>query len=115
MDDEPGVCDTIASYLRERRCDVIAAHNGAHALDVIKDTIPDLIILDVMMPVMDGFQLLEKIRKHPSYSKIPVIMLTVRSEPEYFEKGISLKADFYLPKPFKLKNLNNFINLILKG
>jgi len=114
VDDEEGIRETISSYFGQRKFKVYKANDGSQALEVIKATRPDLIISDVIMPVMDGFSLLEKIRKHSSYSKIPVIMLTIKSGPKYLEKGISLKADFYLPKPFELRNLHSFVDLILK-
>lgn len=115
VDDEIEVCKVIREYLEKKKFQVYEAHNGKEALEAIKKIVPDLIILDVLMPVMDGFEVLQKVKRNKSYADIPVIMLTVRSEPEHLNKGISLQADFYLPKPFQLGNLMSFINLIVKG
>lgn len=114
VDDEIEVCQVIRDYLEKKTFKVYEAHNGAEALEFLKKIKPSLIVLDVLMPVMDGFELLEELKNCPAYAGIPVIMLTVRSDPQHLGKGISLQADFYLPKPFKLDNLMNFINLIVK-
>jgi len=115
VDDEPDMRETISSYLKPRHFKIYEAGNGVEALGAIKKKRPDLIILDVVMPVMNGFELLEKIRRNSSFSKIPVIMLTVKSQGPYIDKGISLNVNFYLPKPVKLHNLLEFINLVLGG
>ena len=114
VDDEPEIRRIIVEHFAPRRYDVREAANGARAIESIKNTLPDLIILDILMPVMDGFEFLEKIRKNSVYSDIPVIVLTAKSDPPNLAKGISLDASFYLPKPFKLSNLTKFVNLILK-
>lgn len=74
---------------------------------------PDLIALDIKMPKMDGFEFLEYIKSTPAYSDIPVIALTVQSRSMHVDKGIALGADFYLPKPFSLDNLLQFIEIIM--
>jgi len=114
VDDEIEVCRIIRDYLEKKNFKVSEAHNGTEALTALNNFKPDLIILDVIMPVMGGFELLEKLKGDGSYANVPVIMLTVKSDPQHLERGISLQADFYLPKPFKLDNLMNFINLIVK-
>jgi CheY-like chemotaxis protein len=112
VDDEPGIRETLSSFLRPRHFKIYEAGNGDEALKVVKKIKPDLIILDIMMPVMDGFELLAMVRRNPVYSKIPVIVLTVKNQGPYIDKGIALNANFYLPKPVKLQNLLMFINLI---
>ncbi len=112
VDDEVELCRTISSYLKARKFATYEASNGLLALKAIDKVLPDIIILDVVMPEMDGFELLKKLKGTPRYSKIPVIMLTAKSRPEDLAKGIDLQSDFYLPKPASLKNLMNFINLI---
>lgn len=114
VDDEAEARTVLRDYLRKKRFEVYEAHNGACALRVIEKTKPDLIILDVVMPVMDGFQTLERLKNEPKYFQIPVVMLTIKSQPQNLDTGISLQADFYLPKPFRLDNLMKFIELILK-
>jgi DNA-binding response OmpR family regulator len=113
VDDELEICTLISDYLSPKGLDVQYVTDGKKALNNIKSRKPDLIILDIMMPVMDGFTLLSYLKSKPQHSKIPVIVLTVKSSPKYLKKGISLETEFYLPKPFQLENLMNFIDLIL--
>ncbi|MFC1807654.1 response regulator, partial [Candidatus Omnitrophota bacterium] len=75
IDDEPEVCSLLNDFLGSRGFKVDIAHNGEEALSLIKQKIPDLITLDVVMPVMGGFEFLENLRAQPAYISIPVIML----------------------------------------
>jgi len=116
VDDEKETCKFISScFIRHKNCKVYEAYDGVQAFDTIKKIRPDLIILDVIMPLMDGFQLLQKLKDDPRYSQIPVIILTAKSKPEDLGIGIELKADFYLPKPFNVDNLMSFAKLILEN
>ncbi len=114
VDDEPQVCSMIHEFLGKRRFAVEEAHDGLEALRHIRKSSPDLIILDVKMPRMDGFTFLRQIKSDSKHSKIPIIMLTIKSEPPNLNRGIRLGADFYLPKPFSLENLMEFIKLVIK-
>ena len=113
VDDEPDIRQTLSAYLVKKGFAMDTANNGKEALDAIRRKKPDLIILDVMMPKMDGFTLLKRLKASSAHSGIPVIMLTKRSEPKNLDKGISLNADFYLPKPFTLDNIMRFIKLVI--
>lgn len=113
VDDDPDVRDTIRAYLDEKGFIIEEACDGQEALKTLKKERPDLIILDILMPVMDGFELLKLLKTHARYSKIPVIVLSVKSDPVHIDKGVNLEADIYLPKPFTFVNLMNFINLLL--
>lgn len=114
VDDEPDICEMITRYLERKGFAVAKAYNGKEGLEAIPKLKPDLIILDVLMPIMDGFSFLQSLKADTKYCNVPVIMLTVKGDTRHLEKGLSLQADFYLPKPFKLDNLMNFINIILK-
>ncbi|MBU4477771.1 MAG: response regulator [Candidatus Omnitrophica bacterium] len=116
VDDDPNICAIIEDYLIEigENYGVDKAYNGKEGLDAVSKLKPDLIILDVMMPVMNGFSFLKSLKTNKEYCDVPVIMLTTKSDPPYLEKGLSLQADFYLPKPFKMDNLMSFVNAILK-
>lgn len=114
IDDEPDICEMISDYLERRGFGVAKAHNGKEGLEALPKIKPDLIILDVLMPIMDGFSFLQSLKADTKYCNVPVIMLTVKSDSKDVDKGISLEADFYLSKPFKLDNLMRFVNLILK-
>jgi len=90
---------------------VIEAENGLQAVDRVREDLPDLVVLDVMMPQMDGFEALELIRKT---SKVPVIMLTVRSEEDDKIRGLDLGADDYITKPFSPRELASRIKAVLR-
>lgn len=113
VDDEKDICNTLSEYLEARGFTTDEAHNGKEAIERLKEKRPNLVILDVKMPKMDGFEFLRFLKSRPHYAKIPVIMLTVKSAPAYLDKGLTLGADFYLPKPFTLENLMQFIKLTL--
>ncbi len=113
VDDEPGMRGLLSKNLSLRGFEINEAADGMEGYKAITKKRPDLVILDVIMPKMGGFTLLKRVKKDPKYSDIPVIMLTARSGAEDLNKGISLLADFYLPKPFKFDNLLAFIGMAL--
>jgi two-component system KDP operon response regulator KdpE len=90
---------------------IIEAENGLAAVDKVREHLPDLVVMDVMMPQMDGFEALELIRQT---SKVPVIMLTVRSEEDDKVRGLDLGADDYITKPFSPRELASRIKAVLR-
>jgi two-component system KDP operon response regulator KdpE len=90
---------------------VSEASNGLEALDKVRRELPDLVLLDVMMPEMDGFEALERIRE---ISNVPVIMLTVKAEEEDKVRGLELGADDYVTKPFSPRELSSRIKAVLR-
>lgn len=97
VDDEREIADVIGLYLKNENFEVIKCYNGQDALDAVNSEKPDLAILDVMLPDIDGFTILQKIRETYTF---PVIMLTAKTE--YMDKinGLTLGADDYIEKPF---------------
>lgn len=97
LDDEKEIAEVIALYLKNDGYQVILAHTGRQALELVESEQPDLALLDVMLPDMDGFRVLQKIREN---HRFPVIMLTAKTE--YTDKitGLTLGADDYIAKPF---------------
>ncbi|MFH1771826.1 MAG: response regulator [Candidatus Omnitrophota bacterium] len=112
VEDDKETRDMLSAFLCKKNFSVIEAENGKEALAKIKAQLPDLIISDIIMPEMDGFKLLKFIKSGRQTKNIPTIMLTSKKEAESLDKGISLGADFYLPKPFSFDNLSQFIELI---
>lgn len=90
---------------------IVEAENGLEALDMVREQMPDLVLLDVKMPKLDGFETLEMIRE---VSDVPVIMLTVRSEEDDRVKGLDLGADDYITKPFSPRELASRIRAVLR-
>ena len=112
VDDEDGVRDLIVDALSLVSIKTITAGHGMQALTLIRENPVDLIVLDVNMPVMDGFEVLEKLRS--SGNTIPIIILTARLDREDVKKGFDLGADDFVRKPFGIEELTLRINAVLK-
>jgi DNA-binding response OmpR family regulator len=102
IDDEPELCSLIADYLRPLGYDVVAEHDGPAGLDRALADSFDAVILDVMLPGMDGFQVLTRIR---AKSQVPILMLTARGDETDRIVGLEMGADDYLPKTFSSREL----------
>jgi two-component system KDP operon response regulator KdpE len=111
VDDEPNLVDAIRLYLEMEGYVILTAMSGKEALEKLRDLLPDLIILDVMMPGMDGFETLREIRKA---SNVPVIMLTARGEEDDKVRGLRLGADDYVAKPFSQRELSTRVQAVLR-
>ncbi|HYU19965.1 MAG TPA: response regulator transcription factor [Chloroflexota bacterium] len=97
VDDEPRILDPVRMNLELEGFEVYEANTGLEALDKIRRVMPDLVVLDVMMPEMDGFETLRELRR---FSTVPVIMLTVKADERDVARGLELGADDYVAKPF---------------
>jgi two-component system KDP operon response regulator KdpE len=97
VDDEERILNFLKTKLKTLAYEVILANNGIEAIEQIQGQEPDLVVLDVIMPKMDGFQTLKELR---TFSSVPVIMLSARGDDSDRIKGLGLGADDYLPKPF---------------
>jgi DNA-binding response OmpR family regulator len=111
VDDEPRMIRFIQMNLELEGYQVSQASNGFEALNKLRDDLPDLVILDVMMPDMDGFETLRLLRE---VSAVPVIMLTVKADEEDKVRGLELGADDYVTKPFSPKELSSRVKAVLR-
>lgn len=111
VDDEPRIRDFVCMNLEIEHYGVIEASNGLEALEKLRDNLPDLIVMDVMMPEMDGFETLHHVRE---VSNVPVIMLTVRQNDQDKIHGLDLGADDYIAKPFNPQELLSRIRALLR-
>lgn len=111
VDDDRNICELIGLYLQKEGYDVVFAYNGINAVDIFKIQTPSLVVLDIMLPGIDGWQVCREIRK---VSSIPIIMLTAKGET--FDKvlGLELGADDYMVKPFEPKELVARIKAVLR-
>ncbi|MBN2381519.1 response regulator [bacterium] len=100
VDDEKFILSLLIDILEDRAHTIITASNGKEALDMVRMEKPDLVISDVMMPIMNGFQLLVEIRANPETEELPFILLTVKDSPVDIKRGLTFKANYYFPKPF---------------
>jgi two-component system alkaline phosphatase synthesis response regulator PhoP/two-component system response regulator VicR len=115
VDDEPNIVRLIQVNLERHGYQVETANNGAQALTKIKANRPDLVVSDVMMPEMDGFELLANIRRDPTLMDLPVIMLTAKAQDRDVMQGYQTGADMYLTKPFNPQELLQFVKRILSS
>jgi two-component system, OmpR family, KDP operon response regulator KdpE len=111
VDDEPRMIRFIRMNLELEEYRVIEASNGVDALEQTRRHLPDLIVMDVMMPQMDGFEALRLLRE---ISTVPVILLTVKGDEEDRIRGLELGADDYITKPFSPRELNSRVNAVLR-
>jgi DNA-binding response OmpR family regulator len=111
VDDELRMRRFIRMNMELEGYQVIEAENGIQALDQIRQFNPDLVVMDVMMPEMDGFETLELLRE---ISTVPVILLTVRADEEDITRGLALGADDYITKPFSPRVLSSRVGAVLR-
>jgi two-component system alkaline phosphatase synthesis response regulator PhoP len=113
VDDEPNIVMSLEYTFKKNNYEVFIARDGQEALDIVTNTIPDLIILDVMMPMVDGYNTLEQIKKNDTLKHIKVIFLSAKNKESDIEKGMALGADAYLTKPFSIKKVVDQVNELL--
>ena len=111
VEDDRNICDLIHMYLVKEGFDVRIAGDGGKAIEEFQKQVPDLILLDIMLPVMDGWSVCAKIRET---SKVPIIMLTAKGEVFDRIQGLEMGADDYVVKPFEMKELIARINAVLR-
>jgi DNA-binding response OmpR family regulator len=114
VDDEPDLRTLIAFALSREGHAVSQAENGVDALERLRQETPDLIILDLRMPEMDGYELLQRIRTEPAWAAVPVIILSGQQHPQDLLRGLSLGADDYLVKPVETWELRARVNTLLR-
>ncbi|MBI5852547.1 MAG: response regulator [Planctomycetes bacterium] len=100
VDDEPFIARSLAFVLRKGKYQVLEARDGQEALAIIEREHPDLVFLDVMMPKLDGFQVVEKVRSNSALDGVRIVLLTARGQDADREKGHTVGADAYVTKPF---------------
>ena len=111
VDDEPRLLDSVRMNLELEGFEVFEAHDGEEALDKVRKVLPDLVVLDVMMPRLDGFETLTELRR---FSSVPVIMLTVKADDSDVVAGLERGADDYVGKPFSQQVLVSRIRAVLR-
>ena len=105
VDDEPNIVMALEYTFKKNNYEVFIARDGQEALDIVKLNFPDLIILDVMMPMVDGYATLEQIRNDANLKHTKVVFLSAKNKESDIQKGMALAADAYLTKPFSIKKV----------
>ena len=112
-DDEPALLRLLEFVLGRRGYVIQGVTNGNAAIEVLKTESPDLVILDVMMPGLDGYEVLTFIREPPRLEGLPVVMLTARAQLDDIQRGLTLGADAYLAKPFDPEELFSVVESLV--
>jgi DNA-binding response OmpR family regulator len=115
VDDEPGVVVALQFLLEQQGYNILVAKRGEDALDLIYKYKPDLVILDIMLPGIDGYEVCEIVRLNPDYRDIKILFLTARSNEVEIAKGLALGADAYITKPFSNDKLVAAVNEVLES
>ncbi|MBA4133722.1 MAG: response regulator [Flavobacterium sp.] len=113
VDDEPNIVMSLEYTFKKNNFEVFIARDGQEALDILQNQLPDVIILDVMMPLVDGFETLEQIKKNERLQHCKVMFLSAKNKESDIEKGMALGADAYLTKPFSIKKVVEKVNELL--
>ena len=112
VDDEPNIVDIVSMALRYNDYDVVTANSGREALEAVSASKPDMIVLDVMMPELDGFEVAKRLGEQRS--DIPILFLTARDTTDDKVRGLTIGGDDYMTKPFSVEELLARIGTILK-
>jgi DNA-binding response OmpR family regulator len=105
VDDEPNIVTALEFLFRRSGYDVRLAVNGAEALEQVDAWQPDVVLLDIMMPVKSGYEVCQKMRERPELARIKIVMLSAKGSEAEINKGMSLGADLYVTKPFSTQEL----------
>ncbi|MCL5428356.1 MAG: response regulator [Chloroflexi bacterium] len=115
VEDEPEMIDLIQLILKRKGFEVIGAHGGVEGLATIRSVKPDLVLLDLMMPEMDGWQVYQQLKADETTADIPVIVVTAKAQNIDKVLGLHIaKVDDYIPKPFSLQELVDRVETVLK-
>ena len=114
-DDEHKIIMTLEYAFKKSGYEVYIARDGAEVIELLKSKTPDLVLMDVMMPQMDGFTTLQFIKKDPKLSDIKVIFLSAKNNAEDIEKGLKLGADAYVTKPYSIKKLTQQVEEMINN
>lgn len=100
VDDEPSIIVPVQFLMEQNGYEVMVAFSGEEAMEIITEKKVDLILLDIMLPVIDGFEVCQRVRENPRWDGIKIILLTALGSEANVEKGLALGADAYITKPF---------------
>ena len=113
VDDEPNIVLSLEFLMRQAGYDVRVARDGEAALKAIEDDPPELILLDVMMPKRDGFDVCQTVRANPAWKGVRIVLLTAKGRDIEREKGMALGADDYITKPFSTREVVQRVKQLL--
>lgn len=113
VEDEPGILKNLSTILTISGYQTITANNGQEAIEILQTQTPQLIISDVMMPLVDGFALLQHVKSQPNLAQVPFCFLTARADILDIDNGLQLGANHYITKPFLAKDVVEMVKKVL--
>jgi DNA-binding response OmpR family regulator len=115
VDDEPNIVISLEFLMQQAGFDVAIAPDGEQALTQMAAVKPDLVLLDVMLPLRDGFEVCQKIRENSAWNRVKIVMLSAKGRDAEVSKGLALGADAYVTKPFSTRELIALVQRLLAG
>ncbi|TPN82458.1 response regulator transcription factor [Aquimarina algicola] len=113
VDDEPNIVMSLEYSFKKKDFEVFIARDGSEAIEILKSKTPDVVLLDIMMPNVDGYQTLEYIKSNQDTKNIKVVFLTAKNKEADIQKGIHMGVDKYLVKPFSVKKVIAEVNELI--
>lgn len=113
VDDEPNILLSLEFLMQRAGFEVKTAEDGESALERVAEDMPDILLLDISLPGISGFDVLEQLRRDPAHARLPIIMLTAHGREVEREKGMALGADDYITKPFSTQALVEKVQALL--
>lgn len=113
VDDEPNIVLSLEFLMQQAGFEVSTALDGETALALVNETPPDLVLLDISLPGISGFEVLEQLRSQAAFKRLPIVMLTAHGREVEREKGLALGADDYITKPFSTRQLVEKVQALL--
>jgi len=113
IDDQPEITEIISAFLSNAGYEVKVENSSVEGMNVVKSFMPDVILLDIMMPVMDGYEVCSRLKKEPTLAQIPVLFLTGKDAKD--DAGMSFQSggDLFIKKPFSCERLLNMVKMVL--
>ncbi len=115
VDDEPSIIVPLQFLMQQNGFETLVAFSGEEAMEIITDSPPDLILLDIMLPIIDGFEVCQRVRENPQWNSIKIILLTALGGEANVAKGMALGADAYITKPFSNAEVSQKVNALLES
>ena len=113
VDDDPYILMSLEYLMKKNGYQVMIARNGSEELDLVVNKMPDIILLDIMMPDVDGYEICRQIKKSEKLKDIKVVFMSAKSKEADIQKGYDLGASFYITKPFSTRDMLKQINALL--
>ena len=114
VDDEPSIIVPLQFLMQQNGYETAVAFSGEEAMETITEKTPDLILLDIMLPIIDGFEVCQRVRENPKWNKIRIVLLTAMGGEANVAKGMALGADAYITKPFSNTEVIEKVKELLK-